>query len=389
MKKILFLSYYFPPDWSAGSVRSQALISKWSSQYSDIKVDVLTTSPNRYSSFSSDTELKKDFGLISIKRFKVPLKSSNFFTQAISFFFFTIFCLKEAKKEKYDLIFATSSRLMTAFLGAVIASRQEVKLYLDIRDIFRDTFNDVFNNLLNFFLNPILLFIEKFTYNKAIKINLVSPGFEDYFRNEFNQKKLSFFTNGIDSDFLKGDNFYQQNKFDVLQLHVVYAGNIGDGQSLHKLIPQFAFKSPNLFFTIIGDGSKKNELINEISNLGLKNVKLIKPISRSELLKYYQKADILLLNLDSIEAFKKVLPSKIFEYAATTKPILAGVSGYAKTFFEENIENLLCFKPSCAQDAHKKMSNLELKFIKREIFCEEYSRDNIISKLANDVTKYI
>ena len=44
----------------------------------------------------------------------------------------------------------------------------------------------------------------------------------------------------------------------------------------------------------------------------------------------YDKASILFLHLNDYEAFYKVLPSKIFEYATTGKPIIAGVNGFAK-----------------------------------------------------------
>ena len=63
------------------------------------------------------------------------------------------------------------------------------------------------------------------------------------------------------------------------------------------------------------------------------------------LLEHYRKADILFLHLNNFRAFEKVLPSKIFEYAATGKPILAGVSGYASKFLREQIVGVQVFNP--------------------------------------------
>ena len=54
-----------------------------------------------------------------------------------------------------------------------------------------------------------------------------------------------------------------------------------------------------------------------------------------ELIKKYQEADILFLHLNNYKAFLKVLPSKIFEYSATHKPICAGVSGHSKEFLKK------------------------------------------------------
>ena len=58
----------------------------------------------------------------------------------------------------------------------------------------------------------------------------------------------------------------------------------------------------------------------------------------------YQKANILFLHLNDLNSFHKVLPSKIFEYAATGKPILAGVKGYAAKFLREQVKGVEIFE---------------------------------------------
>ena len=75
------------------------------------------------------------------------------------------------------MVFATSSRLMTAFLGAYISSKIRKPLYLDIRDIFTDTMSNILSNKVSSLINPILNYIEKKTFRKAVHINLVSEGF--------------------------------------------------------------------------------------------------------------------------------------------------------------------------------------------------------------------
>ena len=62
------------------------------------------------------------------------------------------------------------------------------------------------------------------------------------------------------------------------------------------------------------------------------------------LLEYYKNADILFLHLKNIAAFKRVLPSKVFEYGALGKPIVAGVSGYSANFIKQNLQINYCFE---------------------------------------------
>ena len=76
---------------------------------------------------------------------------------------------------------------------------------------------------------------------------------------------------------------------------------------------------------MIGDGSRKAAL--DLAVAGLDNVELRPPMARTQLLEAYRSADVLFLHLGAVPAFEKVLPSKLFEYAALGKPILAGVAG--------------------------------------------------------------
>ena len=78
---------------------------------------------------------------------------------------------------------------------------------------------------------------------------------------------------------------------------------------------------------IIGDGGAKNILKSEINRLELKNVIIQNPINRKELQEVYKNADFLFLHLNDYPAFKKVLPSKIFELATFNKPILVLLVG--------------------------------------------------------------
>ena len=63
---------------------------------------------------------------------------------------------------------------------------------------------------------------------------------------------------------------------------IVYAGNIGEGQGLHKIIPQTAKTLVKEFtFLIYGDGGAKNKLQKEIDILKVENVILKALVSRN------------------------------------------------------------------------------------------------------------
>jgi hypothetical protein len=277
---------------------------------------------------------------------------------------------------------------MTATLGAFIANRRDTALYLDIRDIFTDTIRDTLPSPLALVIRPLFLAIERFTFKRANHINLVSRGFEEYFRTKFSAKKFSYFSNGIDNDFLL-PNIVSINKPRTRGLlTVVYAGNIGDGQGLHIILPELAKKfEGRLVFKVIGDGGRKELLRQSLASAGVTNVLLLDPMPRKLLVGEYISADVLFLHLNDYEAFKRVLPSKLFEYAAVGKPIWAGVSGYSADFVRGEITNAAVFPPCDTKAAITAFANLELNDVSRADFIQKYSRENICRDLARDILK--
>lgn len=382
--KILVLSFYYKPDLSAGSFRNVALVEELSKR-NNVKLDVVTTRPNRYSSFNLEALDEEVIGNTTIKRLSIPAHKSGMLDQVKAFVSFYKQAISFCKDKKYDLVYASSSRLFTAFLGARLANRLRIPLYLDIRDIFVDTINDVLSKKLLWAAKPVLFAFEKYTFNSATHINLVSKGFEDYFSNRFKCNSYSFFTNGIDSQFL---DFEVSRDSTGVKKEIVYAGNIGEGQGLQEIVPKFStLIGPNYKITIIGDGGRKSLL--KDSTALCDNVELRDPIKRDELLEVYRNADVLFLHLNDYDAFKKVLPSKIFEYAATGKPILAGVSGYAAMFIKNEVNNAEVFEPTNAEQALNGLQKLNYTATDRGLFINKYARQTIMEKMASSIFKLI
>jgi len=383
--KILYLSFYFPPDLSAGSFRNQSIIEELSiiAKKKNFEVDLYTNYPLRYDNYRNEEKFfDSKLEGINIYRCKNFSIKKNLFNQCLLFLKYFIFVLSNSKNKKYDIVFASSSRLFTGFLGALISKKVKANFYLDIRDIFLDSYKDVYKNSPLILFLPFLNIIEKYTISCANKINLISRGFKSYFLLKYGNKKYNFFTNGIDKIFI---NFNFDNKKINSKTNILYAGNIGDGQGIEKILPQLIIKYPNVHFNIIGDGSKLNSLRKKLISLGTKNYSLIMPIKRSKLLHYYREADLLFLHLNDIKAFEKVLPSKIFEYASTSKPILAGVKGYAKKFLEEEVSNCYIFDPFDIAQAEKLLDAINFKTIKRNAFIKKYDRKNISKQMINEI----
>ena len=391
MKRIVYLTFYFRPDLCAGSFRNSPLALELAKQAKDVLIDVYTTLPNRYSTFDADALEFEDFNNLRIHRINLPPHKSGMLDQVFSFFKFYKEVSRLNKGKRADLVFASSSRLFTAFLGYRIAKKTKTPLYLDIRDIFVDTMNDVFKSqTLKIIVLPILKIIERRTFNYANHINLISGGFKEYFQ-KFKKATFSFYSNGIDDEFLIENNIALKNNSGSGKKVIVYAGNLGEGQGLNKIVPQTAKLLGNKFeFLIIGDGGTKSLLQKEIEEAGINNVILKNPINRKELQNVYSNADYLFLHLNDYPAFRKVLPSKIFELATFKKPILAGVSGFSAQFIIDEINNSFVFNPCDSKALANHLLNPEENLnIDRSDFIQKFKRSLINEKMATSILNYI
>lgn len=390
--RILVLSFYYQPDLSAGSFRATALVDALRQQMpTGSTIHVVTTLPNRYRTYTVDAHETESYEGLIVHRIPLPAHKSGMLDQSRSFLVFSWRVLGYVATEEYDVVFATSSRLMTAVLAAWIAKKKKIPLYLDIRDIFVDTIKDVFPRYLAKTVGPLFGMLERWAINKATKVNLVSLGFAEYFSERYRGKDFTFFTNGIDDEFVAASYVSEKSISDKrLTIRALYAGNIGEGQGLHAILPDLARRmSGKICFRIIGDGGRKNALQAGLAAHNIENVELLPPVSRDQLIKEYQDADVLFLHLNDHEAFKKVLPSKLFEYAAMGKPIWAGVAGYAAKFVRSEITNAAVFNPCDAEEAARVYEDLVLHVSCRDEFLKKYARKNIMEKMATDIVDMI
>jgi glycosyltransferase involved in cell wall biosynthesis len=382
--RILVLSFYYPPDLSAGSFRARAFVTALAAKVTGTDVvEVLTSAPNRYSSFKQAAPAFEESGNVIINRIPVPRHKSGMLDQSLAFLRFAIGTYRKVGENDYDMIWATSSRLFTAFLGALLARRRGIPLYLDMRDVFTEAIENILPTVV---LKPVWMMlrqVERFTIRTACRVNLISEGFAEHFKTMMPGKTYTFLPNGIDEEFLNVDfDKKQRSTRDV----ILYAGNVGEGQGLHKIIPPCAKRLAETHeFLVVGDGGAKGKLETAVRESRVENVRVIPPVERGELIALYRESDYLFLHLNDYEAFKKVLPSKIFEYTATGKPIIAGVSGYAKHFIEANIDNAAVFEPCDVEGCIEGLKQTKKGLTLRKRFKDQFKRRSIMERMADDV----
>lgn len=383
--RILLLSFYYPPYIGPGPLRAKSIVDALLAVGGEeMQVDVLTTLPNRYHTLEVTAPLVEQFGPVSITRIALPEHKSGMADQARAFVRYARAVQQRVRGGQWDVVVATSSRLMTASLGAWVAKRRGAMLYLDIRDLFTDTMEDVLAKSPLRGLLPGFRVLERWTFRAARQMNVVSAGFLPHIQRVAPDLTPSVYTNGIDPMFVEMD-FTQS--IPAEKPVVLYAGNMGEGQGLHRIIPDVATAMPGVQFRLIGDGGRREALLKSVERLSLTNVDILNPVARDALMEAYRQADVLFLHLNAYKAFHKVLPSKIFEYATTGKPILAGVAGHAADFLRDHVAGIEVFAP-CDSDAMQAGLQRLLsgpRMIDRSEFCSLHLRENIMKQMARDI----
>lgn len=417
-KKILFFSFNFLPDQSAGSYRTAELVKKIRELNNEIDITILSSHPRRYNQ-KHPQELKliekKKFGNykeITIIRLWIPKYSSNFLSLVLAYSFYFFQSIISTLLIRPNLIVSTSAKLLTGFASGFASKISGAKHCLDIRDTFVDNFFYFYRYEKRIFFHPIFLIIENLVIRWSDTLNFVSLGFRDlYFGLDNLLKKKSidvtYFTQGINFKLKKEIQSQTYKKKDTKMLNIVYSGNIGEGQDILSLIKDIVhnkktfqlMKDYNIRLIIYGAGSQLNDIKKFISEnssqIGMKNlnefIQIKGLIKKENIYKCYSNADVLLIHLAKYSSLANVIPTKLFEYACTPLPILYASSGFTSKFISK-LKGTIPFQQSNGMSFIKKAikaKNTKLSSESRNIFLNKFNSDIIYTDYARHILNYL
>lgn len=386
--KILYLSFYFPPDSGPGGVRNGLIVDELAKRGSVSGVWVVTTMPQRFvhDHVGSEVEIDK----VKIFRVNVDNNFKGVFGQALRFYKYQRFAFRLARSGGFDFVFASSSRLGTALLGALISRKLKALYYLDLRDLVCDTVKDYWPQWYLLPLRFILCILDVFSIKCAHRINVLSSAFVERIARINGAAKVSSIYHGADAQFLHVSKVFSSNSNMCMmdgpsKKLLVYAGNFGFGQGLEKFVPVISrLLSREWEIHLYGDGPKRDALIESSSHLD--NVKIFPLVKRCDLPAVYASADMLFLCLNDKVAFRKSIPSKIFEYAASGKPVIAICSGQLRDFILQlDLDGVHALGYENIPDLVRVVEEEDGRDYDRGAFFSKWCREAQISFLVDDV----
>ena len=372
MKKVLIITYYWPPSGGSGVQRWLKFVKYF--RNFGIEPIVLTVAPefaalpNLDESLEHEipagiqvhkTRAKSPFGFYKkIKKGAIPNSGfagegkASFFDNLFRFirgnFFipdarigWNKFALEKAREliqlHAIDTIITSSPPHSTQLIGLQLKKEFKLKWLADLRD----PWTEIYYNKLLFRTNwakRIDYRYEQACLQNADTLIVVSEDIKRRFgeKREIILAKTNVIPNGFDEeDFSK-----VQTKNDAEVKYISYVGNLGLQYPVDGFLETFAEiikKENNWKLYFVGNCHKGIKTIVDKLNL-TDSVEFVPYVNHSEAIDFMIKARILLLIIPEIENNKGILTGKLFEYLATGNPILniGPKDGDAAAILKEN-----------------------------------------------------
>jgi len=232
------------------------------------------------------------------------------------------------KLKNYDVLIISSPPLFVGVIGAIISKIKSIHFILDIRDLWPESVIVLGEVKSNWIFN-LGKKLESFIYSTTKGYIFSVPGFKKHFTNHYPAqltKPMINLINGVSNRFF--DLAQKYDRIPEERFTVLYSGNMGLAQGLESVIKaaDILQKYP-IDFKFVGSGVKRKALKTKADKLGLKNVVFLPVQKKEELIKLIKKTSVCLVPLKNDPLFRNAIPSKMFEYMACGRPVIASISG--------------------------------------------------------------
>lgn len=358
MKKILVITYYWPPSGGAGVQRILKFV-KYLPKY-NVKTFVVTVDPEVASYPVTDNTLASDIPadteVFRTKTFEpyelyskllgkksIPTGFSNESNpsrfQKFSRFIRGNFFIPDARKgwikyafeescrviekENIDTILTTSPPHSVQLVGLKLKKKYKINWISDFRDPWTDIY--YYNEFKHLpFARHKDLQLEKKVLESADKVITVSKSLKDLLLQKsksIGNTKIIVIPNGYDEEDFKN----QKDNFPA-EFIISYTGTIADSYNAEIFFNSFkkmTERFPEINFKVRFIGSPSLSVINKIKKIGLeKYLEFIPTVSHERSIEFLMQSTILLLVIPEVKYDKGILTGKLFEYLAARKPII-------------------------------------------------------------------
>lgn len=346
-RNILVISEVFYPEIGSGANRITNLVCSLVEE--GYNIDLITSEPSypekqiyindKFTNKRKESDLSNHVNVLRVKGSKFK-SNDNLFLRAYIYIHLCIKIILKVifSKKKYDLVIATVPSLFMGLVGVIAKKKYRCKFILDIRDLWPECIKNIGSIKKHKLILKVAYKMEKILLNNTDSLVVNSEGFISYLKGIGYSKEIRYIPNGLKVNEL--DDYY--NTFLNTKKHtkftVVYAGLIGLAQNIESIVnvANYLKLFDNINLKIIGTGVEKKKIVRLIEKYDLKNIEVVAPIPKSEVIEEVSKCHIALANLRNDSVFGLVTPGKLIDYMGIGIPIIAGVEGYTANLIKKS-----------------------------------------------------
>lgn len=346
---ILFLSHYFVPESNAPAARVHAMAREWTRL--GHRVTVLTGVPNvpagvPYEGYRNRVrQVEWIDGIRTVRVWTYLAANKGRLRRGLNYlsYMLTSTLAGVGLRPRADVVIATTPQFFAAWAGLPVARAQQAPFVLEVRDIWPDSIWAVGALPEGHAIVRALGHLERALYARADHIVAVGEGYRrNMIKKGVPPALIDVVTNGVDAELFTprpADPELRRRLGLEGKFVVVFAGTIGMASGLDVVLDAARLLKQqgrdDIAFLLVGDGAVRAELEVRARAEQLDAVVFTGLVPRPQLPAYLASSDACLVHFRKQPLFGTILPSKFFEDAAMTKPILLGFEGEARAMLHE------------------------------------------------------
>ncbi|MEX2644554.1 MAG: glycosyltransferase family 4 protein [Acetobacterales bacterium] len=330
--KILFLSDNFPPETNAAATRVFERAVYWARWGHE--VTVITCAPNfpegrlfaGYANRWRHVETLSGIRVVRVKTYMAP--NAGTLRRTLDFLSFMVTGFLAALREKRpDVVAATSPQFFAAVAGWAIGLVRRRPFVFELGDLWPKSIIAVGAYEAGLVLRTFER-LELFLYRRAACVAALTHAFrDDLIARGIPGAKIAVVINGVDLA------RYEPRPRDTALLKewglegrfvLGYVGTHGMAHGLRNVLDaaEKLRDAPAVTFLLVGAGAERAALLAEAEARGLDNVVFAPAQPKHRMPMVWSLCDVALVHLRDTEAFREVVPSKMFEAMAMGLPLL-------------------------------------------------------------------
>jgi glycosyltransferase involved in cell wall biosynthesis len=336
MARVTVLTQFFPPETNPAARRLVPLLDALARTH-QITVNTLRPSYPSPELYANGTAAASDARLpYRIRRTttfrphtrRLPVRAVREQAMAATL-------LLAAARDRADVVLASSPSMFLGPAGWALARAKRARFVLDLRDLHWRLARELAADRTGPASGLALRALERHMWSVVKRADLIvsaTPGITTLLLEAgVREDRVLTISNTISQELL--DELAACAEVVPKERPVcAYAGLIGYSQGLEDLV-EAARLLPEVDFVIGGDGSMRAEL--EERARGLENVTFPGYLDRARLVDFYRRSDILFVQTrDSDYTNTTVIPVKLYEYMAASRPIVYAGTGLAVEFLQ-------------------------------------------------------